>query len=71
LNGEDVPILRVDHALRGVLVPNGKSIVKFTYEPESFRWGLALFALALAASLTCLGIERRYRRNLPRAALTL
>jgi hypothetical protein len=69
LNGEEVPILRVDHALRGVLVPDGKNIVKFTYEPASLRWGLALFVLALAAILACLGVEWCHRRR--RAPISL
>lgn len=48
LNGEPVPILRVDHALRGVVVPKGPGILRFSYEPSSFTRGLVLFALALA-----------------------
>jgi hypothetical protein len=42
LNGAQVPILRTDHALRGVVVPEGTGTLEFRYEPASFRWGLIL-----------------------------
>lgn len=46
LNGRAVPILRVNHALRGVEVPEGSSTLEFRYEPASFVWGLRLAGLA-------------------------
>ena len=46
LNGRRTPILRVNHALRGVLVPAGEATLEFRYEPASFSWGLGLAALA-------------------------
>jgi len=48
LNGERVPILRTNHAVRGVVVPAGNGTVEFRYESESFGLGLKL---ALAAGL--------------------
>ena len=61
LSGEPVPILIADHALRAVLVPEGSSILKFTYEPASYRWGLVLFGLAttVLAGGVALAIRRR------------
>jgi hypothetical protein len=51
-NGKSVPILRVNHALRGVLAPAGASRIVFEYRPASFRWGLwSLAAAAFALSL--------------------
>jgi hypothetical protein len=47
LNGNPVPILRADHALRGVVVPQGSGILEFSYEPASFSRGLLLSALAV------------------------
>ena len=47
LNGESVPILTADHALRGVVVPAGKGTLEFRYEPASFRLGLGLATLAV------------------------
>lgn len=43
-----VPILRTNHALRGVLVPAGRSTIVFRYEPASFRRGIQLMMLATA-----------------------
>jgi hypothetical protein len=65
LNGEPVPVLRTDHALRGVVVPEGSAILKFTYAPASFTWGLVLFGLAAAVLAGCLANERRRRRLAP------
>jgi hypothetical protein len=41
-----VPILRVDHALRGVIAPAGESKIIFRYQPISLRLGLAAALLA-------------------------
>lgn len=40
--GERLPVLRADHALRGVVLPAGESTVEFRYEPTSFKLGLWL-----------------------------
>ncbi|HEV3007253.1 MAG TPA: YfhO family protein, partial [Pirellulales bacterium] len=52
LNGHDAPIVRVNHAMRGVVLPAGKSRVDFRYEPPGFRVGLwlALGAVSLLAA---------------------
>ncbi len=47
VNGREAPVLRVDHALRGVVVPRGRSTVEMRYQPASLRLGLAAFAAAL------------------------
>lgn len=65
LNGERVPVLRTDHALRGVVVPEGSAILKFTYAPASFTWGLVLFGLAILVLAGCLANELRRRRPAP------
>jgi hypothetical protein len=46
VNGQSVPIVKVDGALRGVVVPNGDSRVLLHYAPGSFYGGLALTAAA-------------------------
>lgn len=51
LGGEPVPILVADHALRGVVVPKGSWVLKFSYEPASFSRGLVLCGLALMVLL--------------------
>jgi hypothetical protein len=63
LNGEPVSILIADHALRGVVVPQGSWILKFTYQPSSFPAGLALFGLGMVALAGLLVAERRTRRR--------
>jgi hypothetical protein len=46
LNGAKVPILRTNHAIRGVVVPPGSRTLEFRYEPASFKWGLRSAILA-------------------------
>ena len=62
LNGEPVPILLADHALRGVVVPQGSAILKFSYEPASFTWGLLLFGLAAVVLAGCSAVDVRRQR---------
>ena len=50
-NGKPVQILRTDGALRGAVVPAGSSTIVFSYRPQSFSRGVALFVLALAIVL--------------------
>jgi len=49
VDGEPVSIRRADEAFREVLVPPGMHTVEFRYEPASFRVGLFLSLLTLAA----------------------
>jgi hypothetical protein len=51
VNGHPAPIYRVDGALRGVVVPDGYSVVQFEYRPQSFRLGLALSAIAFIGTV--------------------
>jgi hypothetical protein len=51
VNGVPAEVLRVDHALRGVVAPAGRSVIEFRYEPASFRWGLVLSGVAGCATL--------------------
>ena len=46
LNGQQVPILRSNHAVRGVLVPAGAGTVEFRYESASLAFGAKLAGLA-------------------------
>lgn len=51
-----LPILRVDHALMGVVVPPGESDIDFTFSPASFYGGATISVLAsLALLLIALG----------------
>jgi hypothetical protein len=51
LAGQKVPILRANHALRGVVAPAGTSTIEFRYEPASLTLGLWLAAAALVLVL--------------------
>jgi len=56
VDGEPAPIVRVDHALRGVWLRDGAHEIEMVFEPRSFTLGLlahgAALALLLALSLT-------------------
>ncbi len=39
LGGKQVPILRTNHAVRGVVVPAGRQDLQFRYEPATLFWG--------------------------------
>jgi hypothetical protein len=47
IGGKTVPILLVDHALRGVIAPAGESTITFRYQPASLRIGLAMAAAGI------------------------
>ena len=67
-NGQCVPILRANHAIRGVVVPAGSGRLEFRYAPASFAWGLRLAGLAAVTLLVWLGMALR-RRHPVRAFL--
>ena len=67
LAGQPVPILRANHALRGVVVPAGDAMLEFRYEPQSLAWGLRLAAVAAVILLVGTGVNV-WRRLLARPA---
>ena len=64
VNGQETPIYRADGALRSILVPGGKSIIRFVYRPWSFYIGALLTAVAFLATLL---ISRSANSTEPRA----
>ncbi len=52
-NGSPVEILKVNYALRGVMVPAGQGVVAFAYRPRSLRWG---FYITCGAMLALMGL---------------
>jgi hypothetical protein len=56
LDGKLVPILRANHAVRGVLAPAGSGVVEFRYEPASFALGVRLAGLAFVILLAWAGM---------------
>ncbi|MCL6430715.1 MAG: YfhO family protein, partial [Anaerolineae bacterium] len=49
VDGREVALLRADVALRAVRVPAGEHVIEFTYDPLSWRLGLAVSLVAGAA----------------------
>lgn len=63
VDGHATPVLRVDHALRGVEVPVGHSQVVFRYVPHSLVQGAAAMGVGLAALVGWTAWLRRFRRS--------
>jgi len=63
VDGQEAPVERVDYLLRGVMVPAGRHIVEFRYEPLSVRAGLIISVLGLVALLSAAGLGLRRRRR--------
>jgi Bacterial membrane protein YfhO len=49
VDAREQPIVRANYLFRGVLVPAGRHVVEFRYEPPSFLLGSILTGLSLAA----------------------
>ena len=59
VNGRTTNIVRVDGALRGVVVPSGESRVSMDYSPVSFRVGIGVsIAAFLCGALLAFGLKR-------------
>jgi hypothetical protein len=66
IDGRETTVLRVNHALRGVVAPAGEGKIVYRYEPASFYRGLRASAAGLGAlvvwcaalALTCRGRGR-------------
>ena len=63
LNGQQVPILRANHAVRGVLVPAGLGTVEFRYESASLALGVKLAILAAIILVSWLVVVARRAPN--------
>jgi hypothetical protein len=70
VDGHATRILRVDYTFRGVLVPPGSHVVKFSYEPGSFSLGLQLSIVSILVTIIALSLgssrTSRVRRFLNR-----
>jgi len=66
IDGQQAQLYRADYAFRGVAVPTGNHVVKFTYRPRRFLLGagLSLASVALLAAVALSGLfgKRRLRR---------
>jgi hypothetical protein len=66
VDGNPAELLRVDHAFRGVVVPNGEHVVRFSYVDRRLRLGAGLAALTiLGLALASVVARLRRRRGRP------
>jgi hypothetical protein len=64
VDGQRADLLRADHAFRGVVVPAGEHVVRFSYVDRRLQVGAGLAALAiLGLALTPLAARLRLRRR--------
>ena len=66
--GRELPILCVNHALRGVVLPAGRSLIEFHYAPASFTWGMRSCALG-SVLLVGWSVRARAGRRLDRQSV--
>jgi len=67
LDGQNVPVLRANHAVRGVVVQQGTHSLEFRYQPASFTWGMRASGLAGLTLLMWAGFAWRTTRKEPAA----
>jgi hypothetical protein len=67
VGGRPVPTLRTNHAVRGVVVPAGESIVEFRYWPAGLTQGLRWLGLGIAVLIVWFALtsRRRFKRETP------
>ena len=58
LNGRPMEVLRVNHAIRGVVVPAGHGTLEFSFTPTSFTWGVGLMLVGFAVLAIWIGFAR-------------
>ncbi|MCX7048925.1 MAG: YfhO family protein, partial [Candidatus Sumerlaeota bacterium] len=58
VNGRPAPVLRVNHAMLGVVMPGGPAQVRLAFLPASFIWG---GTISLLAWLVCAGVFIRLK----------
>jgi len=69
VNGVDAPVLRVNHAFRGVVVPAGKGVVQYDYIPVDFILGLEV--AGIGAALVIIWFAAALWLKDPRKAVTV
>ncbi|MEM7480476.1 MAG: YfhO family protein [Acidobacteriota bacterium] len=66
-NGEEIPVVRANHAFLGLRLPAGEHQVRLFFRPRSFELGLGITALAIAAWLAIGGWRAISRLNASRS----
>jgi len=62
VDGRPVEWFEANYMFRGVLLSGGRHIVRFRYQPKSFRWGTAISGVGLAG-LLAFGVLRPRRKQ--------
>jgi hypothetical protein len=71
VDGAEAPIIRANHAFKAVQVGPGPHVVRFVFEPQSFRLGAMLSGVGLAMVVALLGwsgVQSWRRRDAPQAS---
>jgi hypothetical protein len=65
VNGVQTPIFPVNHILRGIIIPEGETLVEMRFKPSSFTISVILSAIGilLAIAITLIGLILFYREN--------
>jgi uncharacterized membrane protein YfhO len=63
VEGEPLPIVRVDHALMGVIVPAGDNEVAVNFHSNHFGSGLAISLVSGALLVACMRMGRPSRQR--------
>jgi hypothetical protein len=65
VNGHPASLISADYLFRGVMLPAGKSVVEFDYEPRSFQLGMVISAVSLVVLIAVPVFKRRRRGQSP------
>ena len=54
VDGNKTPVYKANYAFRAIVVPSGTHTIIFSYQPNSFTWGLRLMGIGIGASIILL-----------------
>lgn len=64
LNGKKVPIVKVDKAFRGVVVPTGSFVIRMEYQPKTLPWAIGSSILMIALLLFLMLRHKRFNSKI-------
>jgi len=57
VDGERVPVIRVNYCMRGVALPAGAHSIEFRYRPASFRRGVVMSFAGCVGLILLIGVH--------------
>lgn len=63
IDGQPVPVYKVNYNFAAVQVPNGHHTLRVDYAPNSFRYGLMALLVGIAGSLSLIGFMRFHQKD--------